>query len=183
MAGSDIERQLIEALERVAPEHAIDIVDVEVTGAKSAPVVRVRIDHADEELPTITLDEVSEQSDWINAVLDEVDPIPGSYTLEVSSPGMARPLRRARDFERFAGQTVLLTTYGHEGRRRYTGTLDGMVDGKVSVTCDDGTFVFDLVDVKSCTIKPTFDFGQKPQKGGSKKSKKNDGDTNDTDGE
>ena len=106
MASTDIERELLAALEAAAPEHGIDVVDVEVVGASKAPVVRVRLDHADESLPTITLDEVTAQSDWVNAVIDEKDPFPGSYTLEISSPGLSRPLRRAHDFERFAGEDV-----------------------------------------------------------------------------
>ena len=51
MASTDIERELLAALEAAAPEHGIDVVDVEVVGASKAPVVRVRLDHADESLP------------------------------------------------------------------------------------------------------------------------------------
>ena len=98
-----------------AAERGIDVVDVEVVGATKAPCVRVRIDHADESAPTITLDEVTEETEWISAALDELDPIPSSFTLEVSSPGMARPLRRERDFARFAGETVQLSLVPGEG--------------------------------------------------------------------
>ena len=116
MPKSGIEQEIIDALEPAAAERGIDVVDVEVVGATKAPCVRVRIDHADESLPTITLDEVTEETEWISAALDELDPIPSSFTLEVSSPGMARPLRRQRDFERFAGETVSLSlTRGRGG--------------------------------------------------------------------
>ena len=157
MAQTPLEAQLIEALEERAANHAIDIVDVEVVGATKAPVVRVRIDHADESLPTISLDEVTAQGAWINEVLDEVDPFPGSYSLEVSSPGIDRPLRKLHDFERFAGETVSLVTTAMEGRRKYTGVLMGVRDGRVTLTCDDGEFSFDLADIKTAKIRPDYE--------------------------
>ena len=85
MPKSGIEQQIIDALEPTAAERGIDVVDVEVVGATKAPCVRVRIDHADESAPTITLDEVTEETEWISAALDELDPIPSSFTLEVRS--------------------------------------------------------------------------------------------------
>ena len=157
MAQTELELQIVEALEAEAPAHEIDIVDVEVVGAKRAPIVRVRIDHADEELPTISLDEVSAQSDWVNEVLDELDPIPDSYVLEISSPGLARPLRKARDFERIAGETIQLTTKAKEGRRKFTGELLGLEDNAVRISCDGETFSIALDEVKSAKIKPNYD--------------------------
>lgn len=157
MAQTELELQIVEALEAKAPAHDIDIVDVEVVGAKRAPIVRVRIDHADEELPTISLDEVSAQSDWVNEVLDELDPIPDSYVLEISSPGLARPLRKARDFERFAGETIQLSTKAKEGRHKYTGELLGLEDGAVRISCDGETFTIAFDEVKSAKIKPNYD--------------------------
>lgn len=150
--------KLIALLEEKAPEHGVDIVDVEVAGSSKAPVVRVRIDHADEDAPTITLDEVTAETGWISELMDEADPFPGAFTLEVSSPGLSRPLRRAHDFERFAGQSVALSTKATEGRRRYTGELLGLTDdGRVALRCDEGEFAFDLDDIRSCTIKPDFE--------------------------
>ena len=157
MAYSELELMLVEELEKVAAEHGIDIVDVEVVGAKSSPVVRVRIDHADEDLPTISLDEVSAQSDWVTEVIDALDPFPGSFVLEVSSPGLARPLRKERDFARFAGETVQLTTKATEGRRKFTGELLGIEDGVVRLSCDNETFDIDFDQIKTCKIKPNFD--------------------------
>ena len=157
MAQSPLEWQIVEALEAQAAGHGIDIVDVEVVGAKRAPVVRVRIDHADEELPTISLDEISEQNGWVNEVIDALDPFPGSFVLEVSSPGMARPLRKERDFVRFAGETVQLTTTATEGRRKFTGELLGLEDGVVRLACDGETFEIPFAEVKTCKIKPNFD--------------------------
>ncbi len=150
------EKAILKALEARAAEHDVDVVDVEVVGASKAPCVRVRIDHADEDAPTISLDEVAAQSTWISEVLDELDPIAGPFTLEVSSPGLARPLRRPRDFARFAGQSVSLTTTAASGRRRYTGVLLGIEGTTVSLDCDSEQVDLDLDDIKKCTIKPDF---------------------------
>ena len=156
MPKSGIEQEVIEALEPTAAERGIDVVDVEVVGATKAPCVRVRIDHADESAPTITLDEVTEETEWISAALDELDPIPSSFTLEVSSPGMARPLRKRRDFERFAGETVQLSLTPGEGRRRYTGTLLGIEGETVALEVDGERVELPFDDIRKCTIKPEF---------------------------
>lgn len=119
----------------------------------------------------ITLEEVSAQTGWISELIDELDPIDGAYVLEVSSPGLARPLRRARDFERFAGEQVALKTTASEGRRRYTGTLRGFEDGAVLLTCDGEDVSIPLDEVRSCKIKPAFDDGGRKGKGGKGRGK------------
>lgn len=156
MPKSGIEQQIIEALEPMAAERGIDVVDVEVVGATKAPCVRVRIDHADESAPIITLDEVTEETEWISSALDELDPIPSSFTLEVSSPGMARPLRKRRDFERFAGETVQLSLVPGEGRRRYTGKLLGIEGDAVALEVDGERVELPYDEIRKCTIKPEF---------------------------
>ena len=156
MPKSGIEQEIIDALEPRAAERGIDVVDVEVVGATKAPCVRVRIDHADESLATISLDEVTAETEWISAALDELDPIPSSFTLEVSSPGMARPLRKQRDFERFAGETVAVSLAPGEGRRRYTGALLGIEGGTVALEVDGERVELPFDDIRKCTIKPDF---------------------------
>lgn len=156
--AEDRATSLLEALEPVAEQHGVDLVDIEVVGATKAPTVRVRIDWLDEERNGISLDEVAAQTSWVSEALDDLDPFPGAYTLEVSSPGMARPLRRARDFERFVGECVSLATTATEGRRRFTGKLLGMRDGAVALATDEGEVAIPLDEVRRCAIKPTFDF-------------------------
>ena len=120
--------------------------------------MRVRIDYANEDGKTISLDEVAAETGWISDALDEIDVFPGSFTLEVSSPGMDRPLRRVRDFERFSGSQVSLQTTALEGRRRYTGKLLGIQENVVSLESDGMTYDIPLTEIKKCTLKPTFDF-------------------------
>ena len=157
MTPEALRTALLSALEQAAPAHGIDIVDVEIAGSSRAPIIRLRIDNADESLPTISLDEVAQQHEWINATLDEMDPIEGSYTLEVSSPGLARPLRKHHDFERFAHETVQLQTNNTEGRKRFSGKLCGIDDNDVVTVVVDGEDMQFLRDtIVSCTIKPEF---------------------------
>lgn len=161
----EVRNALLEALEASAGEHGVDIVDVEVVGSAKARTVRVRIDNADEGAEPITLEEVSAQTGWVSELIDELDPIEGSFVLEVSSPGLSRPLRRARDFERFAGEQVALKTTATEGRRRYTGTLRGFEQGSVLLSCDGEDVSIPLEEVRSCKIKPTFDDGGRKGRG------------------
>jgi ribosome maturation factor RimP len=75
----------------------------------------------------------------LSAVLDVEDPIPSSYTLEVSSPGIDRPLTRPKDYARWAGHLARLeTTQPIEGRRRFKGTLLGLEGDVVKLRLDDG---------------------------------------------
>lgn len=156
MPKEGAEKGIIAALEAKGAEHGIDIVDVEVVGATKNPCVRVRIDHADEDAPTITLDEVTAETGWISEAIDELDPFPAAFTLEVSSPGLDRPLRRERDFVRFAGSDVSLSTTATEGRRKFSGRLEGVEDGRVVLTCDGERVEVPLDEVKKCKVKPDF---------------------------
>jgi ribosome maturation factor RimP len=76
----------------------------------------------------------------LSAALDAEDAIDRKYILEVSSAGLERPLTEPRDFERFAGRSILLTTtQAIDGRRRFKGTLNGADAGTVKMTLADGT--------------------------------------------
>ena len=76
----------------------------------------------------------------LSAVPDVEDPIPSAYTLEVSSPGIDRPLTREKDYVRWAGHVARVeTAQPIDGRRRFKGTLVGLEDGTVRLKLDDGT--------------------------------------------
>lgn len=157
MVKSKLEQDIIDALEARAAEHGIDVVDVEIVGATKAPCVRVRLDKLEGD--PINLDEVTAQTAWVSDTVEALDPISGSYTLEVSSPGMKRPLRRLSDFVRFQGEEVELTTTAMEGRRSYKGVIAAADDASVTIQPegeDAATISYD--DVKKCTLKPVYDF-------------------------
>jgi ribosome maturation factor RimP len=96
----------------------------------------------------IEVDDCARISRAVSAVLDVEDPISGEYVLEVSSPGIDRPLTRLKDFEAWAGyEAKIETTELIDGRRRFKGTLKGVEDGEVLVAIPEGTIglKFDMI--------------------------------------
>ena len=89
---------------------------------------------------TIEVEDCAEISRTVSAVLDVEDPIESEYTLEVSSPGIDRPLTRLTDFDRWEGyEAKLETTELIDGRRRFKGILAGIEDNEVLIEIDEGT--------------------------------------------
>jgi ribosome maturation factor RimP len=115
--------------ERVTSSRGYELVDVEVKRERGGHFVRLYVDKEG----GIGLDELQTVSD----ILDAEDPIDSSYTLEVSSPGLDRPLRSEADYRRFVGRLVKLSSYEPwEGRRHWTGRLQSVEDGAVTVTLE-----------------------------------------------
>ena len=101
----------------------------------------------------MTVDQCSEISRVASALLDVEDPIGGAYSLEVSSPGIARLLVRGDDFERFAGHLAKLeTSRPHDGRKRFRGQLLGHDDGDVRIEVDGEVFAIPLVDIAAAKL-------------------------------
>lgn len=149
------EQQLLDALAPRAEQEGVEIVTVEVAGAKKAPTIRVYIDTPD----GVSFDELSSAQAWINDLMDELDPFPGAYTLEVSSPGIDRPLRTAEHFARFVGDTAVLKTHPVDGRGSWTGAI-ASVEGDVVVLDVDGAEARIPMDtIKRAHLKGTIDFG------------------------
>ena len=106
-----------------------ELVDVELRGARQHQTLRVYIDSP----RGITVGDCADVSRQLSAILDVEDPFPGSYTLEVSSPGLDRPLVTPADFRRFEGALIKLRLlHGLDGRRNFTGRLvEATADGIV----------------------------------------------------
>lgn len=93
----------------------------------------------------------------VSAALDVADLIPHAYELEVSSPGLDRPLRRLSDFARFAGQEAKIRmTEGVEGRRNFSGQLGGTEDGLVKIECDGRTYHLPIGDIAKANLVPDW---------------------------
>lgn len=96
----------------------------------------------------IEVEDCAKISRGVSAVLDVEDPISGQYSLEVSSPGIDRPLTRPKDFDRYIGYAVKIETAQLiDGRRRFKGVLEGVEDGEILVTIPEGTIglSFDMI--------------------------------------
>lgn len=113
-----------------------EVVRVQLTGGQRM-VLQVMAERADG--AAMTVEDCADISRAISAVLDVEDPIKSAYTLEVSSPGIDRPLTRLKDFERFAGfEAKLETRLATDGRKRFKGMLKGVEDGLVCIETEQG---------------------------------------------
>jgi ribosome maturation factor RimP len=122
-----------------------DLVRVLVRG-KQRPVLEVMAEPVDG--GAMTVDGCAEISRAVSALLDVDDAMPGSYTLEVTSPGIDRPLVRLGDFERFAGfEAKVEMARPIDGRRRFRGRLLGIADGRVRLDVDDVTVELSYSDI------------------------------------
>lgn len=124
----------------LAAQEGMELVDVELGGPGGRQTLRLFIDKPG----GISLDDCSSVSRVVSAALDVEDPLQGSYDLEVSSPGLDRPLRTPEHFEKFAGQKVRVRTFGPvpecENRKTFVGLLKGYAEGKVIVDVDGKLF-------------------------------------------
>ena len=102
----------------------------------------------------MTVDDCAEISRALSAILDVEDPISGAYSLEVSSPGIDRPLTRPHDYERFAGfEAKIETDRPLDGRTRFRGTVLGLDDqGRVRLVMETGETTIPLASVKSAKL-------------------------------
>jgi ribosome maturation factor RimP len=148
------QRELIEkaweSLEPHVSEQGYEIIELEFGHQGKTPVLRVFID---KEGGGITLDDCTAVSQVLSPVLDQVDLIPDHYMLEVSSPGIDRPLRKPAHFQRFVGEPVRLKSLAPvAGRSRFTGTLLGFGDGLIRLECDGQPCVIHIENLKSARL-------------------------------
>jgi ribosome maturation factor RimP len=120
-----------EIAERVSSMHGVELVEAELRGGGKARMLRVTIDKPE----GVTHEDCANVSRDLSAVLDVEDAVQGgSYTLEVSSPGLDRKLLKPEDFTRFAGNRVkLMTREPVNGNRHFEGRLESFSDGKLTL--------------------------------------------------
>jgi ribosome maturation factor RimP len=117
--------------ERVTAGRGFELVDVEIRREKGVQLLRLFVD-AEGGIGLAELQSVSEE---VSAILDAEDPISASYTLEVSSPGLDRPLKKASDYAKSVGKLVKVASYELvDGRRHWMGRLTAFDEGVLSVT-------------------------------------------------
>jgi ribosome maturation factor RimP len=138
--------------DQAAAGTGIEIADVELRGGGSARLLRVYIDKP----AGVTHNDCQAISERLGALLDERDVMPeDSYTLEVSSPGVERPLRKPRDFERVVGQSIKLTLReAVDGQKRVEGKLLGVAGDTIEVESESGKdFRLVLAQIQKANLK------------------------------
>ena len=153
VSRQQIETVVSQIAGEIAQTQGVEIVDVEYVKTGAGYYLRVFIDKPD----GVGLDDCQRLSEVLSDRLDEVDPIPGPYSLEVSSPGLDRPLKKPADFDRFAGKRVQIKTYAPiDGRKNWQGTLLGRVDDGIEVEVDGARVALPIDAIAKARLVPEF---------------------------
>ena len=105
----------------------------------------------------VNLDDCEKVSRRLSSRLDDIDPVPGNYSLEVSSPGLERPLTKDAHFQRFAGQLVSIRAYApYQGKKQWKGQLLGLEDDAIAVETDTGVIKIPRDQVAKVNLAPEF---------------------------
>jgi ribosome maturation factor RimP len=132
-----------ELADRVATGHGVEVLELALRGQGRGRVLSVVLD-ADEPVEADVVEQVSKD---LSRALDQADPVPGSYTLEVSTPGLSRPLHTSRDFRRQRGHEVSIVRDAGDGAPEDAGDGRGSAAGSIRgvvVDADDEAVVLDV---------------------------------------
>jgi ribosome maturation factor RimP len=145
--------KLVQLVRSAVEPMGFECVGIEHTSAPGAAVLRVYIDHAD----GIGLEDCEAVSHPRCGVLDVEDPISGQYDLEVSSPGLDRPLFELEHYRRFSGERVRLRLFEkRDGRRRFEGRIIGVDGERVLLDQDGEQIALAIGDIESARLVPEF---------------------------
>lgn len=147
--------QLIELLQPVVADLGYELWELEYATRRGANLLRLYIDAA----AGITLDDCERVSRAVSTRLDEADPIAQAYTLEVSSPGLDRPLRTLDHFARFKGERIKLETVQPvDGRKRFAGVLSEVdtAMGRIAVEVDGGKVSLPVDGIHKARVAPDY---------------------------
>ncbi len=145
--------KLYELITPVVEALGYELVGIEYISQGRHSVLRVYIDSED----GITVDDCADVSHQVSGVLDVEDPIKSAYHLEISSPGLDRPLFEEAHYERFAGhQAKLSLTTPIDGRRKFQGTLLGLKEGKVAIVVDGEEQLLPFASIDKANLIPEF---------------------------
>ena len=148
--------QAVRAL--IAPSLAdigYEVVRVMTIGAERV-TLQIMAERLDED--KMTVEDCASISRTVSAIFDVEDPIIGAYTLEVSSPGLDRPLVRKKDFERYSGlEAKIELNQALNGQRRYSGILAGYADGVVTIVTENGATNLPFEEIDNAKLIITDD--------------------------
>ena len=136
IAKSYMDKKLAELLNPILEDLGFEMVRVRLSNGNPS-TLQIMADRLDGQ---IGVDELAEINSSVGTILDVEDPIPENYTLEISSPGIDRPLTRKKDFDSFQGfEAKVETTELIDGRRRFRGVLAGVNNDEVLINLEEGT--------------------------------------------
>ena len=152
--ANNTELKVLPLLEPIVEANNLELVDLEFVKEGVNWYLRVYIDKEG----GVTLDDCEVVSRTLEAKLDEKDPIEQAYILEVSSPGLDRPLKKEADFVKFQGEIIDVKLYkAVNGSKQYQGKLLGLENGMLSIEEDNGNVVtFEHKDAASVRLAVIF---------------------------
>lgn len=154
-------KRIEEEIQSVVEREGVELLGVELVTESGRRVLRVYIDSPG----GVSLRDCERVSRAIDPILEKVDLIEGRYFLEVSSPGIERPLFKRKDYERFKGETVKInTTLSIEGRKNFTGKIKATAEDSVIIETDSGDLriAFENINKAKLVVK---DWGEEVKKG------------------
>lgn len=155
MRRQELEELVGRVAEPIAAGAGCEVVEVTFSRVGEAGHLLVTIDKPG----GVSLEDCRAVSESLSAELDRLDPIEGTYRLEVSSPGLERPLVRDRDFERFQGRLVRVKTFAPvEGRKVWEGRLVGLADGRVVLEVEGKHVYIPREQVTRARLRPELPF-------------------------
>ncbi|MBF7082368.1 ribosome maturation factor RimP [Desulfallas sp. Bu1-1] len=154
MKKSKVVQEIEEIISPVLDDMGIELVDIQYLKEGGRWILRIFIDQPG----GVGLEDCQSVSERIDPLLDEKDPIPQSYYLEVSSPGLDRPLKKLADFERFAGKEVNVTTYVPvNGKRKFKGKLITASSHAIILETGGNDVEIPMEQVASARLVPMID--------------------------
>lgn len=154
---SKITENIYNIAKPVVESQGLNLVDVEYTKEGSERYLRVFIENLDGD---VTLENCEDVSKVLSEKLDQLDPINDSYILEVSSPGLERPLKKKEDFDRFKDNLVFIKTYAPiNGNKEFNGILVGRENDNVLIKMEGEDEIINIPLDKISTARLAIDFG------------------------
>ncbi|MFN3567771.1 MAG: ribosome maturation factor RimP [Caldimicrobium sp.] len=151
----DIKERLWQLLETPILKKGMELVDLEWRRERSGWVLRLYIDKPG----GVTIGDCARISEIVSKILDKEDLIHHSYNLEVSSPGIERPLKKREHFERFKGEKAKITLKAPiEGRKNLTGIILSIEENILKFEADNKVWEIDLNNIKKAHLQPEISF-------------------------
>jgi len=148
-----LRNELIKLLEPTIEHLGLELTDLELKLGGKGGFVRIFIDKE----AGIDIDDCAMVSHRVSAILDVENPVPGNYTLEVSSPGLDRALTKLKHFQRFMGKDIRVKLrFPLDGRRNFRGALTSAIDEKIEVDIDGKSYSLPLETIESARLVPNF---------------------------
>jgi ribosome maturation factor RimP len=155
--ANDLNARLTALLDAAASERGFELVLLETAGGRREPTVRVYLDHEG----GITIDQIAEANRWIDELIEPLKGLENGYTLEVSSPGIERPLVKLADFVRFTGSDAKISVKPEiAGHKHFSGIITAVEGTEIVLDVDGETVRIPHGSITRAHLRVTIDFSK-----------------------